>query len=262
MGRWEMHQPQTPRHFYRDFQPRDGLIYSGPATKGHLDTPNDPVAEAWCLVYLLCGYSVSSHPHLHLVHLVVKKYLKPTSACVCAAGRVYSIVSLEYKGDATYGVSKTYIWALAELTCVLIVFCTPAIPKAFSSDPKISWVTRVTGYMKSWTRLPSLGIGSRKTSSREESAWQWREGLESDQGQQVSLDEVKLVPGQAPAGSVTVVKADLDPYQTFHSSSGIFKTTETHLEEQSLPIVASPGSAQGYYQGHSSSWKQGQPGQH
>lgn len=166
-------------------------------------------------------------------------------------------------GDATYAVSKTYIWALAELTCVLIVFCMPAIPKAFSSDPKNSWVTRVVGSLRSWTRLPTLGNGSRKTSAREQSAWQWRQGQDSDQVQQVSLDEIKLVHEQAPAGSVTVVRADLDPYQTFHGGSGIFKTTETHLEEQSLPNLTSPGSAQGYYPGHeSASWNHGPPGQH
>jgi len=134
---------------------------------------------------------------------------------------------------------------------VLIVFCMPAIPKVFSNDSKTPWVTRVMCSLRSWTRLPSLVTGRRKTSSREQSAWQWRQDQDSDRGQQVSLDEVKLVNEQAQSGSVTISRADLDPYQTYEGSGDIFKTTETHLEEQSLPNLATdPGISQRYYQDH------------
>lgn len=83
------------------------------------------------------------------------------SACVCAAGRVYSTATLDYLGDVTYGVSKTSIWAMAENTCVLIVFCMPAIPKAFSGID-LKRVMGVLSSLSSWTRLKTLR--SRRTS--------------------------------------------------------------------------------------------------
>lgn len=262
MDRWEMHQPQERRRLYRGFQPCDGLVYSCPPAKGHLGTPNDPVAEDRGVLSLLCWPSVSSY--LVLQYIYLRKLSNALSACVCAAGRVYSNIALDYLGDATYAVSKTYIWALAELTCVLIVFCMPAIPKVFSNDSKTPWVTRVMGSLRSWTRLLSLVAGRRKTSSKKQSAWQSRQDQDSDQGQQVSLDEVKLMNEQAQLGSVTISRADLDPYQTYEGSGDIFKTTETHLEEQSLPDLATdPGISQRYHQDHNAAvWEQGLPARH
>ncbi|OAA43726.1 Glycosyltransferase, DXD sugar-binding motif protein [Metarhizium rileyi] len=57
---------------------------------------------------------------------------------VCAISRVILIHMLKYvgEGDTAYGFSKICLISLAELTCIMLVFCIPALPKGFSH----SWV--------------------------------------------------------------------------------------------------------------------------
>lgn len=80
-------------------------------------------------------------------------------ATVCAAGRVAATFAIEYEGDATYTVSPVLMWALPEVTCVLLVFCLPTVPKTFGDQGPLF---KVVSYVRSWTRLPSSG--SRKLS--------------------------------------------------------------------------------------------------
>ncbi|GAP93161.2 putative proteinrelated to integral membrane protein PTH11 [Rosellinia necatrix] len=73
-------------------------------------------------------------------------------ATVCAAGRVAATFDIEYHGDATYTISPLLLWAIPEVTCVLVVFCLPAIPKAFS---RRGLLFNTWEYIRSWTRLSS-----------------------------------------------------------------------------------------------------------
>ncbi|KAI1773207.1 hypothetical protein F4818DRAFT_423571 [Hypoxylon cercidicola] len=82
-------------------------------------------------------------------------------ACACAAGRVYSIFTLDYYGDATYHGTDTFMWALAETTCVFLVFCIPGFPKALGVA--MGSLTKLAGSVRSWTRLT---LGSRSGSTR------------------------------------------------------------------------------------------------
>ncbi len=52
-------------------------------------------------------------------------------ACVGAAGRVASTATTDYFGESTYGLSAVALFGLMEMTCVVMVFCIPAIPKIF-----------------------------------------------------------------------------------------------------------------------------------
>ncbi|KAI1824651.1 hypothetical protein F4861DRAFT_504997 [Xylaria intraflava] len=74
-------------------------------------------------------------------------------ACVGAAGRVVSTAMTDYFGEATYGLSAVALFGLMEIACVTIVFCIPAIPKVFVESTLVS---RITGSMRSWTRLPRV----------------------------------------------------------------------------------------------------------
>lgn len=163
------------------------------------------------------------------------------SACVCAAGRVYSTVTLDYLGDATYEVSKTFIWALAELTCVLVVFCLPAIPKAFNG-PRLALLGPLMASLRSWTRLRSLG-GTRKASKDKYSPWAGRQALDREG----NLEEVKLVGGGVGPTTNVGRGPDLDHAQ--HGSSGIFKTTETQVVQQCVPEPSTCYQLDTYYQG-------------
>lgn len=87
-------------------------------------------------------------------------------ATACAIGRLASNFGLEYyrmddnhgtkHGDTTYTVSAVLVWGLAEASCVLLVFCVPALPKAFDEQGVLYRTVRfVVG------RLASLGGRSR-----------------------------------------------------------------------------------------------------
>ncbi len=59
-------------------------------------------------------------------------------ACVGAAGRLWSIITIDYHAEVTYRVSAEVAFALMEATSILIIFCIPAIPKMFKDSRIIS----------------------------------------------------------------------------------------------------------------------------
>ncbi|KAI0480928.1 hypothetical protein GGR56DRAFT_296886 [Xylariaceae sp. FL0804] len=60
-------------------------------------------------------------------------------ACACAAGRIQVMTHLTYPNnlnvtfDSSYGLAKALLWVMAEETCVLLVFCAPAVPQAWGN---------------------------------------------------------------------------------------------------------------------------------
>jgi hypothetical protein len=87
-------------------------------------------------------------------------------AVVCAVGRVYGVVTLNYRSDVTYNVGPAYLWALAESACVIIVFCVPAIPKMLADSAVFGYMMRTLRSMTSqnptgpsnasgWTTIPA-----------------------------------------------------------------------------------------------------------
>ncbi|RYP49218.1 hypothetical protein DL768_005035 [Monosporascus sp. mg162] len=85
----------------------------------------------------------------------------------CAAGRVYANHTLTYVdeqgADTNYGLAALYLWGFTELTCVLLVFNIPAVPKLFSEGLNGS---RLVSYVRSWTRFSSLkGTSSKVTTA-------------------------------------------------------------------------------------------------
>ncbi|GAB1315321.1 hypothetical protein MFIFM68171_05531 [Madurella fahalii] len=72
-------------------------------------------------------------------------------ATACAAGRVAATFALEYApGDSTYTISPVLLWSFPEVTCVLLVFCMPALPKTFSEHGLPYKMARSVG---SWTKV-------------------------------------------------------------------------------------------------------------
>ena len=74
-------------------------------------------------------------------------------AVACSAGRVASTFGVEFEGDGSYTMSPVFMWALTELSCVLLVFCLPAIPKAFTETET---VTRILRSARSWAILRNM----------------------------------------------------------------------------------------------------------
>ncbi|KAI1176832.1 hypothetical protein F4777DRAFT_544396 [Nemania sp. FL0916] len=77
-------------------------------------------------------------------------------ACISAAGRIAPTIQNHYPKtltetyDSSYIISQLLLWVVAEQTCVLLVFCVPAIPKVFAKD---SLGGRLLRSWRSWTRL-------------------------------------------------------------------------------------------------------------
>ncbi|KAI0509535.1 hypothetical protein F5B22DRAFT_648961 [Xylaria bambusicola] len=71
-----------------------------------------------------------------------------------ATGRVYANTMLRYvnEGDTNYGFTPLYLWAFSEVSCVLLVFNAPALPKAINN----SWIgTRLIPRIDSWIKVSS-----------------------------------------------------------------------------------------------------------
>ncbi|KAI0451921.1 hypothetical protein F5B21DRAFT_485070 [Xylaria acuta] len=70
-------------------------------------------------------------------------------ACASAIGRTILVTRLDYDGDILYELSKTFLFAFVEVTCVILVFCVPAIPRAFSQN---TILFRAVSAVRSWTQ--------------------------------------------------------------------------------------------------------------
>jgi hypothetical protein len=100
-------------------------------------------------------------------------------ATVCACGRVAVTFEIDYFGDATYTITPTLLWAYAELTCVILVFCMPALPK-LASDNTI--FIKIVHSLRSWTRHTTGA--SQKISNNEADNGRWLESSKTSKKSQ------------------------------------------------------------------------------
>lgn len=71
-------------------------------------------------------------------------------ACIAAACLLEAIVEWILSDDMTYHYSSVALWAIAESTCGMLVFCVPAAPKAFRNLE----LSRRLSAIRSWVRIP------------------------------------------------------------------------------------------------------------
>ncbi|KAI1088162.1 hypothetical protein F5B19DRAFT_472463 [Rostrohypoxylon terebratum] len=74
-------------------------------------------------------------------------------ATVCAIGRLASTFAIDYSGDATYTVAPVLLWTFPEVTCVLLVFCMPSLPKSCAQQGPLF---KGLVYVGSFVRLTTL----------------------------------------------------------------------------------------------------------
>jgi hypothetical protein len=156
-------------------------------------------------------------------------------ATLCAAGRVAATFDLSYEGDATYTVSPVLMWALPEMTCVLLVFSLPTLPQTFAQQGPLY---KIVSFMRSWTLISTQqsdnSSGFRKlkagwfTTARGKPAAQVYDMIDED-GQATSLARLRLIKNEPRKGDVQSLQ-DLSPpspQQTVAhetSRSGIMKS--------------------------------------
>lgn len=63
-----------------------------------------------------------------------KNTLLICSAVISAICRLAATIDYLRSPDATYYVSATALWCVAEQTCAILVFCVPIMPKAFKDN--------------------------------------------------------------------------------------------------------------------------------
>ncbi|KJZ73121.1 hypothetical protein HIM_07505 [Hirsutella minnesotensis 3608] len=73
-------------------------------------------------------------------------------ACACAFARTWLVVRLDYRGDTVYDLSKTFMLSYVEMTCVLMVFIVPALPRLFTCTQG-SLLSRLLASLHLWTRM-------------------------------------------------------------------------------------------------------------
>ncbi|KAL7624923.1 hypothetical protein AAE478_004137 [Parahypoxylon ruwenzoriense] len=89
-------------------------------------------------------------------------------ACGAAVARTAYSFRFYKSDDTAYTLSAVSLWAIAEMTCMFLVFCGPAAPKAIKS-------LESTPLLKSWT-------GSSKTQKDSKSAPSWLQGNSNSSG--------------------------------------------------------------------------------
>jgi hypothetical protein len=79
-------------------------------------------------------------------------------ATACAVGRAVVSFDIIYTiGDSTYTMTPQLLWAVPEVTCVLLVLCLPALPRIFADQSPLRSLFRS---LSSWTRVSAAGGGS------------------------------------------------------------------------------------------------------
>lgn len=80
---------------------------------------------------------------------------------ISASFRVHASVRYLLSSDKTYTLTIVALWGVAELTCAILIFCVPSIPKLFrdsgasnqSSARFASWIKFTTRGSKIWSSL-------------------------------------------------------------------------------------------------------------
>jgi hypothetical protein len=79
-------------------------------------------------------------------------------ATACAVGRAVVSFDIIYTiGDSTYTMTPQLLWAVPEVTCVLLVLCLPALPRIFADQSPLKGLFRS---LSSWTWVSAAGGGS------------------------------------------------------------------------------------------------------
>ncbi|KAI1325532.1 hypothetical protein F5Y16DRAFT_401249 [Xylariaceae sp. FL0255] len=164
-------------------------------------------------------------------------------ACLAAIFRLYATIIFYNSDDEVYTGSAMYLWALAEMTCLFLVFCVPAIPKAFAGNGL---------RYKIKAKIPQSWYGwAGKTTTSDDKDWaseysrRRREFYSHAYGQPAlykqygaNLSDILRTPSiksfnmAVPRGPVVEITADShrDNHLAYHGAAGILCTTEFTAE--------------------------------
>ncbi|KAI3325752.1 hypothetical protein HD806DRAFT_553010 [Xylariaceae sp. AK1471] len=151
-------------------------------------------------------------------------------ACVAATIRLYETVVFYHSDDLVYAQAGMYLWALAEMTCLFLVFCVPAIPKAFVGRGLKSKVKTMLSWRGLRSSTKTAGDGDSQSSSSVQRVrplsgrlYRQHEGNPSD--------DLKKTPSADSEfkGPITEITAD-GHGPTYQGVAGILCTTQFTAE--------------------------------
>ncbi|KAI0150509.1 hypothetical protein GGR57DRAFT_184992 [Xylariaceae sp. FL1272] len=152
-------------------------------------------------------------------------------ACLAATLRLYASIIFYRSDDQVYTAAAMYLWVLAEMTCLFLVYCVPAIPKAFSDhlDLRSRVKTLIPLSFSGW-HTKSEDTGS-DLSRRRGFANRPAAGFYRQYGKDVS-DILRTPSIKSARGLVTEIKADtpLHNGRAYQGPVGILCTTEFRAE--------------------------------
>ena len=168
---------------------------------------------------------------------------------VTSVGRLVGIVMMDYPTvftvvfDTSHQFATELEWCIAETTCVMLVFCVPALPKMIS-ERTVKLTDRFTDVWRSWTRL---GRGSRASEStrgtkdwNKRQAWPQMIGCHPNSRDRI-IDEEWLQTKHTQKSTIELARSR-DHYFSFnrdtapngctqHPDLGIVKTVEFDYHE-------------------------------
>ncbi|KAI8631465.1 hypothetical protein F5Y19DRAFT_473138 [Xylariaceae sp. FL1651] len=141
-------------------------------------------------------------------------------ACIAATFRLYSTVVFYRSDDVVYTQAGMYLWALAEMTCLFLVFCVPAAPKAFVGRGLRSKVKKILSCGSSWS--------TRAVRNDSRTTMRWPSALYRQCGENPS-EFARVFPTTSTKGPVTEITVD-SCHSTYQGTCGILCTTQFTAE--------------------------------
>ncbi|KAI2640767.1 hypothetical protein GGS26DRAFT_176551 [Hypomontagnella submonticulosa] len=181
----------------------------------------------------------------------------------CSIGRLYATVTLDYPDDfsktfdTSYQFSSTLAWIVPEITCVLLVFCVPALPKALGERGRVLG-SRIAASWRSWTRLSRGSRNPTQSDSSNARKVVWPPTIGSAPNKKrahayTTLDE------EIGTNTLHTSTTELAPIQTpgLEQTSGVTKADSTsiyHYDDAALKASTESCVGVGQEQEHQNHW--------
>lgn len=228
LGGGNLRQSEKCRHYCIRVQPADWPYHSDTPAKGYLEPQSGDKPKSWYFTSVLRGIAVGHM--LSAQRPIVMRYSTPEiltdrSTIVCALGRLYGVITLDYHSDVVYGVSPLMMWGTGETTCLLLVLCIPTFPKAFSHGAGIT--TSIGRSLATWARVSARSVHPASKGQRNPS---WRSKTAPDTYQMMGDSQMQLAEWEL---------AQIVPDATLgNAERGILRTTELRTTQgEALPAL-------------------------
>ncbi|KAI1207268.1 uncharacterized protein F4807DRAFT_435074 [Annulohypoxylon truncatum] len=157
-------------------------------------------------------------------------------ASISAGFKVAASVPYYSSRDTTYTFAALALWSLAEITCGILIFCMPSIPKTISSIQ----LAKLASSLKSWAGTSMEKLKRSRSGSASQVSWRGIKSRSSKSSLHQRKGAYQQMDGRAPplpssVSETTRNKADSsikqDPLGTDSNAAAIVRTTQFMADE-------------------------------